>query len=91
MIKPIQCKAARILLGLEQSDLAKAANVSERTLTDFERGEREPHPATLAALADALTRLGADLIPENGGGIGVRVREPGKEHRPEPKARRKAT
>lgn len=90
MLKPIQCKAARILLGLEQSDLAREANVAERTVTDFERGEREPHPATLAALADALRRLGADLIAENGGGVGVRVREPGTEHRPQPKGRKKS-
>lgn len=87
MLKPMQCRAARVLLGLEQSDLAKEAGVSERTLTDFERGERDPIPATKKALADALSRLGVDLIAENGGGVGVRVRQPGGEHVPVPKNR----
>lgn len=87
MLKPMQCRAARVLLGLDQPDLAKAAGVSERTLIDFERGEREPHGATLKAIADALVTLGVDLIAENGGGVGVRVRQPGGEFRPVPKSR----
>lgn len=87
MLKPMQCRAARVLLGLDQATLAKAAGVSERTLLDFERGEREPHGVTLKAIADALTKLGVDLIPENGGGVGVRVRQPGGEHRPVPKSK----
>lgn len=87
MIKPMQCRAARVLLGLDQATLARAAGVSERTLVDFERGEREPHGVTLKAIADALAVLGVELIPENGGGVGVRVREPGGEFRPVPKSR----
>src|ERR687885_75071 len=85
MLKPAQCRAARTLIGIDQGALAKEAGVSERTVTDFERGERNPQPATLRALAGALERLGVELIEENGGGVGARVRQRGAEHQPRPK------
>ncbi len=84
-MKPVQCRAARILIGIAQTTLAAEAKVSERTVTDFERGERRPQSATLQALASALERLGVELIEENGGGVGARVRMPGTEHRPKPR------
>src|SRR3712207_9381392 len=70
MLKPAQCRAARILIGIDQTTLAAEAKVSERTVTDFERGERRPRSATLQAIASALERLGVELIEENGGGGG---------------------
>ncbi len=85
MLKPAQCRAARILIGIDQTTLAAEAKVSERTVTDFERGERRPQSATLQALVSALERLGVELIEENGGGVGVRVRARGGEHQPKPK------
>ncbi len=85
MLKPAQCRAARILIGIDQTTLATEAKVSERTVTDFERGERRPQSATLQALVSALERLGVELIEENGGGVGARVRMPGTEHRPKPR------
>ena len=85
MLKPAQRRAARILIGIGQTTLAAEAKVSERTVTDFERGERRPQSATLQALASALERLGVELIEENGGGVGVRVRARGGEHQPRPK------
>ena len=89
MIKPAQCRAARTLKGLEQTALAEEAGISDRTLIDFERGERMPHPTTLRAIVDALDRLGVELIPENGGGVGVRVKIPGEEHKPQPQPRKR--
>ena len=85
MLKPAQCRAARILIGIDQTTLAAEAKVSERTVTDFERGERRPQSATLQALVSALERLGIELITENGGGVGARVRVPGTEYRPKPR------
>ena len=74
MIAREQCRAARALIGWSRADLAKAAQVSERTITDFERGARSPINASLAALTRALEDAGVAFIPENGGGPGLRLR-----------------
>ncbi|WP_207764936.1 helix-turn-helix domain-containing protein [Hyphococcus luteus] len=76
MITKEQCRAARALIGWSRSDLASAAKVSERTITDFERGARSPIHASLAAIAQALESGGVEFIPENGGGPGVRLAKP---------------
>ena len=59
IISKSQAKAARAGLGLRREDLAKAAGVSERTITDFERGAREPILATRQAIRRALEEAGA--------------------------------
>ena len=71
-----QCRAARGLLGISQRDLAEAANVSLSAILDFETGTRNPRPATLAALRRAFEDAGVLFIPINGGGQGVRLRDP---------------
>ena len=73
---PGQCRAARGLLNITQGDLAKAADVSEKTIADFERGLRRPYRRTIAALRQALEAAGVEFIPENGGGAGLRLRKP---------------
>ena len=75
MIAKEQSRAARALIGWSRADLAKASKVSERTITDFERGARSPINSSLAALAGAFETAGVEFIPENGGGPGVRLRE----------------
>ena len=72
---PAQCKAARALLGWSQQDLADKAGLHKRTIAGFEAGEgREQHNSTEAALMGALEAGGAELIAENGGGPGVRLK-----------------
>jgi predicted ATPase/DNA-binding XRE family transcriptional regulator len=45
----------RVAAGLTQEQLAEAAGLSERAITDLERGVRRfPYPDTIARLADAL-------------------------------------
>ena len=61
-----QCRAARALLGLSRSDLARIASVGERTLADFESGARTPIRATLAALQRALEVTGVEFLPDDG-------------------------
>lgn len=61
-----QAAAARAGLGVKREILAKEANVSTRTITDFERGAREPIGATKAALKTALEALGAEFPPDGG-------------------------
>ena len=85
MLVPAQCRAARTLIGLPQLALAREARVALHTLIDFERGRRTPRLATLQAITAALERPGIELIAENGGGVGARVRVPGTEHRPKPR------
>ena len=71
-ITPDQCRGARGLLDMTQSELASGSGVSLRTITHFEAGERRPIPAILAAIRKALEDAGIEFIPENGGGLGVR-------------------
>ena len=73
---PAQCRAARALINMTQSDLAKAADVSEKTITDFETEARKPYRRTIAALRQVLEAAGVEFIPENGGGAGLRLRKP---------------
>lgn len=74
-----QCRAARGLLDWSQQNLADAAQVNVRTLQDFEAGRRTPHHHTLAAIRRAMEEAGIDFVPVNGGGLGVRFREPNED------------
>jgi transcriptional regulator with XRE-family HTH domain len=71
---PLQCRMARTALEMGVRELAEAAKVSTNTVTRFERGEplRE---RTVDALRGALETAGVIFIPENGGGVGVRLRK----------------
>ncbi len=77
-LSPEQCRAARALLGWSRQHLAENASVSIRTLVDFERGARCPYERTLADVQGALENAGIEFISENGGGVGVRYKEPRK-------------
>lgn len=79
MINHAQCRAARALLNWSRQDLAKAAQVAERTIVDFERGARTPYDRTLRDIREALEAAGIQFIDENGGGAGVRMRDPERE------------
>lgn len=68
----VQCKMARAATGLGVRDLAKAAGVSPDTVARLERGE-ELRESTVAAIKAALENAGVEFIPENGGGVGVRL------------------
>ena len=74
-----QCRGARGLLGISQRDLAAASGVHLQTLLDFEKGHRTPRGPTMQAIARALEDAGIVFIPANGGGQGVRLREPDRE------------
>jgi transcriptional regulator with XRE-family HTH domain len=66
-----QVAAARELLGLSQTDLAKVAGVGRRTLGTFERGDAELKASTLTLIQAELERRGIEFT--NGKGIGVRL------------------
>ena len=74
-ISPAQCRAARGLADMTQTQLAQASGVSLRTIAHFEKGQRQPIPANLAALQRALEAAGAIFIDQNGEGPGVRLKK----------------
>lgn len=63
------------MLRMRREDLASCASVAPATLFDFERGRRQPHARTVAAIRSALEAAGVEFIEENGGGPGVRLRK----------------
>ena len=75
ILLPVQCKMARAALGLGVRELAAAAKVSIDTVARFERGD-ELKERTIDALQRALETAGVELIDENGGGAGVRLKKP---------------
>jgi transcriptional regulator with XRE-family HTH domain len=74
ILRPVQCRMARAALGMGVRELAAAAKVSVDTVARFERGE-ELKERTVDALQRALEAAGINLIDENGGGPGVRLRK----------------
>jgi DNA-binding XRE family transcriptional regulator len=70
-----QCRGARAMLGISQTELAERARVARQTIVDFERGARTPYPNNLSAIRAALEAAGVEFIAENGGGAGVRLKE----------------
>ena len=74
-INPAQSRAARGLVGMTQIALAKAANLGQSTVIDFERERREVSQAAREAIRKALEAAGVEFIPVNGGGAGVRLKK----------------
>ena len=57
-----QLRAARGMLNITQADVAKRAEVAERTLWLFENDQRQPQAKTLARIQKALQELGIEFI-----------------------------
>ena len=74
MITGPQCKAARALIELSRERLSSFSSVDASVIEMFERKLETPDNAVLEALQKALENAGAVFIPENGGGIGVRLK-----------------
>jgi transcriptional regulator with XRE-family HTH domain len=76
MITPEQCRAGRALLNWSQQDLADHAAVGIVTVHQLEAEISRPRRSTLDVIRRALEVAGVEFIDENGGGAGVRLREP---------------
>lgn len=76
-LTPALCRAARGLVGLNQTELARAAKVGLSTVAAFEAGRSVPQPHNLAAIEAALVKAGAVVIAAGeasaSGGDGVRL------------------
>ncbi len=66
MITPGQLRAARVLLGWRQNDLAKKAGVGTGTVNRAEKGEKLPRPFTMKLLEDTLRQAGVKFVPADG-------------------------
>jgi transcriptional regulator with XRE-family HTH domain len=69
-----QCRAARALIQWSREELAEDCGVSIDTIADLETGREMPPEEVLGRLQAALEEGGAVFIPENGGGVGVRLK-----------------
>jgi transcriptional regulator with XRE-family HTH domain len=64
------------LLKLTQAELGEKSRVAKKTVADFELETRVPYNRTLEAIRMTLEELGVTFLDANGGGPGVRLREP---------------
>lgn len=74
MITGAQCRAGRALAELTREILAKLSKVDATVIEHFERKLDKPEAGTIRAIAEALETAGVVFIPENGGGVGVRLK-----------------
>jgi transcriptional regulator with XRE-family HTH domain len=88
LITSFQMRAARALLGVDQKTLAKMAGVSLPTIQRMEASDGPVRGVveTLVKVVEAFDRAGVELIGEHarsdGGGRGVRLKQPGSPRRP---------
>ena len=68
-MSPEQCRAARGLLDLTQTDLAAMADVSPGTLRSFEKGQTKPMKNNVSAIRRALEAAGIEFIGGNRPGV----------------------
>lgn len=71
---PKTCRAARVLLEMDQIDLARRAGVSTQTVRNYEGALNAPNMTTWLKIKRALEQAGVSFIDANGGGPGVRLR-----------------
>lgn len=76
MMTANQLRAARALIGWEQSKVAEAAGISLPTIKRMEgsAGPVRGNYETVSKVKRALEAAGIEFIAENGGGAGVRLR-----------------
>jgi transcriptional regulator with XRE-family HTH domain len=69
-VSPAQCRAARALLDWSQSNLVERSGVTQKTITDFERGvTTRPYRRTIEAIVATFEAAGIEFINR-----GVRMR-----------------
>ena len=76
VITGTQLRAARALLRWSAEDVARRSGIGIATVRRAEAEDGPPHTTTanLKAICEVLQRAGVEFIPENGGGVGVRLR-----------------
>jgi transcriptional regulator with XRE-family HTH domain len=72
---PAQCRAARALLGITQSQLARTAKLGLSTVVDFEKERRLVSNEAVKSIRTALQRAGIEFMDGNGAGEGLLLRK----------------
>lgn len=62
---PSKLTDARVLLRLNQSELAKEVGVSRQAISSFERGEKAPDPSTMEKISETLGQPVSFFVSEN--------------------------
>ncbi len=63
------------MLGWKQTDLAAAAGLSEMSVKNVEKGQKDSRMSTIQSIRSALESAGIIFIDQNGNGPGVRLRD----------------
>ena len=71
IMTPAQCRAARALLDITQSELAEAASLGLSTVVDFEKERRQVSDDAAQAIQNALERAGITFTSEGSSRQGV--------------------
>lgn len=71
---PAQSRAARGLVSMTQTQLAKAAGLGQSTVIDFEKERRVVSEQAVDAIRTALESAGVVFLDPNGEGAGVRLK-----------------
>ena len=61
-----QLRAARSMIGMTITELAKEAKVSPETISDWEDDKISPRKSTIEAVWDVLDKRGVELIGDRG-------------------------
>ena len=76
MITPTLCRAARVLLGWKQDDLAERSDVGLSAIRQFEGGKTtSPHRTTLKALQTTFEDAGIEFLTRDGKPVGLQFRD----------------
>ncbi len=78
LVGSAQLRAARALLGLSQGRLAELAGISVPTVKRCETGGTGSSKVSIETklkIKSTLEAAGVEFIPENGGGVGVRLKK----------------
>ena len=70
---PVQCRMARVGLGLSVRKLADAARVAPQTVVRFERGEKL-RPRTVTSLQKVLEAAGVEFTDGRKPGVRLSMR-----------------
>src|SRR2546423_1219071 len=77
---PAQCRAARALLDITQSDLAEAAALGLSTVVDFEKQRRQVSDEAVRSIPNALERAGIAFSSAGDAGEGVMMPSNARPH-----------
>lgn len=66
MVTISQIKAARLLLGWQQNDLARVSGMSLAAVAKFEQGQGKPRQGTVSSIRGAFERFGVEFIEDHG-------------------------